>query len=141
MIFLGFHHGSSNTSTLKKSLGWMEWRSETLVKPLMPGIHPADFMRFHGMKLWISRENQCYMYVYIYICNLVSWDDEIPNFSWKVSQNSMVPVTTNRCIFRIYHRIDPDIYQGFYRWLQMVIDGHRLHVKKPGYFFWVNRWL
>ena len=21
----------------------------------------------------------------------VSWDDEIPNFSWKVSQNSMVP--------------------------------------------------
>jgi hypothetical protein len=26
----------------------------------------------------------------------VSWDDEIPNFSWKVIQNSMVPVTTNQ---------------------------------------------
>jgi hypothetical protein len=25
----------------------------------------------------------------------VSWDDEIPNFSWKVIQKSMVPVTTN----------------------------------------------
>ena len=26
----------------------------------------------------------------------VSWDDEIPNYIWKVIQNSMVPVTTNQ---------------------------------------------
>ena len=62
-----------------------------------------------------NTNNSCYIWLYvgIYICiwlvvstqplwkimDFVSWDDEIPwksQLTWKVIQNSMVPVTTNQ---------------------------------------------
>ena len=46
----------------------------------------------------------------------VSWDDDIPNFSWKVIQNSMVPVTTNQMLWltpMVHFRTPPCCHNGY----------------------------